>query len=424
MSRKKIVIVGGGIVGLATAYYAARRGHGVTIIERGAPPAAGCATGSAGMIAPSHFVPLAAPGAVLLGLRWMFDPQSPFYVTPRLSTDLFRWGWRFMRAANAAHVARSAPLLRDLSLASRAGFEEWADEFRNEFGLVKRGLLMLCRTEQGLHEEVKTAAVARALGMPADVLTCEQIAKLDPALRCAGAGGVYYPQDCHLDPQKLVATLAKGVAGLGVEVAWSTVPRGWGAAGGQVRFVDTNHGRIEGDEFVLAAGVWSTSLARELGIDLPMQAGRGYSMTLPSPRRLPEICAILTEARVAVTPMGGALRFGGTMEIVATPHGDPPPVNPARVRGITGAVPRYLPEFTAEDFRHVEVWSGLRPCSPDGMPYIGRFRRYANLSAATGHAMMGVTLAPVTGRLMAEILSGDEPSIDIGALRPDRYHCR
>jgi D-amino-acid dehydrogenase len=324
-----------------------------------------------------------------------------------------------MRAANAAHVARSAPLLRDLNLASRALFEEWDAEL--ELGLVKRGLIMLCRTKHGLEEETRTAAMANDLGVPAELLSCEDIGRLEPALRCAVEGGVYYPRDCHLDPQKLVAVLARAVEDLGVRIEWSTSPARWGVAGERVKFIETNRGTVEGDEFVMTAGVWSAKLAAQLGIELPMQAGRGYSLTLQSPHHLPELCAILTEARVAVTPMGGALRFGGTMEIIGTPESDLPPVNPARVRGITRAVTQYLPEFTHEDFRDVPVWSGLRPCSPDGMPYIGRFARYSNLSAATGHAMMGVSLAPVTGKLMAEILSDEQPHAAITALRPDRY---
>jgi len=171
------------------------------------------------------------------------------------------------------------------------------------------------------------------------------------------------------------------------------------------------------DEFVLCGGSWTQALARQLRIRLPMQAGKGYSLTLPQPRQLPAICSIFHEARVAVTPMGGALRFGGTMEI----DGMSEEINPVRVRGIINAVPKYFPDFTAKDFEGVQPWRGLRPCSPDGLPYVGRAARYSNLSIATGHAMMGLSLGPITGKLVAEIVSGEKPGIDIGMLSPDRY---
>lgn len=420
MTSKKIVIVGGGIVGLSTALFAARRGHRVTILERSAPPGGACALGSAGMIVPSHFIPLAAPGMVALGLKWMLKPDSPFYIRPRASLDLVRWGWRFMRAANAAHVKTSAPLLRDLHLASRALYEEWSDEFHDAFGLMKKGLLMLCKTEHGLYEEAKTAEAARQLGVPAEILDRKATEALEPALRFDIAGAVYYPRDCHLTPEPLIAALTRAVTNEGVELQWETTPARWITTGARVERVETNRGEVTGDEFVLAAGVWSSAIAEGLQVHVPMQAGKGYTLTLQSPPRLPSICAILTEARVAVTPMGTSLRVGGTMEVIPADEKSGE-VDPARVRGITRSVPDYFPDFSADDFRDVPVWSGLRPCSPDGLPYLGRFARYANLSAATGHSMMGVSLAPITGKLMAEILSDERPSLDVRLLDADRY---
>jgi D-amino-acid dehydrogenase len=163
--------------------------------------------------------------------------------------------------------------------------------------------------------------------------------------------------------------------------------------------------------------VWSSGLARDLGLAIPMQAGKGYSLTLDAPRVRPKVPAILSEARVAVTPMGASLRFGGTMEL----SGVDGSIDPARVRGIVRAATRYYPALTEGDFAGVPASCGLRPCSPDGLPYVGRSARYDNLCTATGHAMMGVSLGPITGRLVAEILSGEEPSMDIGALSPDRH---
>jgi D-amino-acid dehydrogenase len=414
---KHVLVVGAGIVGLSTAYYAARKGHRVTVVDQGPAGSNGsCSFGNSGMLVPSHFIPLAAPGMVALGLRYMWSPESPFYLKPRLSADLLGWGLKFYRAANRAHVTRSAPLLRDLHLGSRACFEEWATSLE-DFGLVQKGLLMLCNTAHGLDEEAALAEEARRLGMPAEVLTASETAAREPCLRMDVAGAVYYPMDGHLTPGRLMVSLRHALEKAGVELLWERRITGWRTSGAKVLAAATPGGDLEADEYVLSAGVWSATLVRDLGLRMPMQAGKGYSLTLPNPRRRPSLCAILTEARVAVTPMDGSLRFGGTMELTGIDLG----VDPARVRGIVKSVSRYYPELTPDDFRDVPPWCGLRPCSPDGLPYLGRFRSFTNLSAATGHAMMGVSLGPITGKLMAEILSGETPSLDVSALYPDRF---
>jgi D-amino-acid dehydrogenase len=290
--------------------------------------------------------------------------------------------------------------------------------------LVKKGLVMLCKTQQSLDHEAAFAKQANALGVPAEVLDTKGLAKLDPDVTMDVAGGVYFPKDCHLSPHRFMAGLNQQCDKLGVKFVWN-------AELGQARLETRADGttnfccicnksssmEFSADEFVLAGGSWSPLLARELGLKLPMQAGKGYSLTLPHPRELPRICSIFTEARVAVTPMGGSLRFGGTMEIAGLNED----INPVRVQGIIKSVSKYYPKFTPQDFAGIQPWRGLRPCSPDGLPYVGRTAKFANLSIATGHAMMGLSLGPITGKLMAEILSGEKPSIAIDALSPDRY---
>jgi D-amino-acid dehydrogenase len=414
---KRVLVIGGGVIGLCSAYYLARRGHQITLIERSPEKRDGCSFGNAGMVVPSHFIPLAAPGMVALGLKWMWNPESPFYIKPRLSRDLLSWGWKFFRAANVAHVKQSAPLLRDLNLASRACFEELAALPGNDFGLVKKGLLMLCKTERTLEEEGKIAEWARQLGVPAEILDPKAAAALEPNVRMDIAGAVYFPMDCHLVPDRFMAGLQRQLNELKVEFAWETAVTGWRASNDRIEAVCTTTGDFIANEYVLCGGAWSSGIARDLRLKLPMQAGKGYSLTLPHPRRLPQTCAILSEARIAVTPMGQTLRFGGTMEIAGLNEA----VNPARVRGIINAVPQYYPDFTPKDFAGIEPWRGLRPCSPDGLPYVGRTRRYANLSIATGHAMMGLSLGPITGKLVAEIVSEEKPGFDLQLLNPDRY---
>ncbi len=414
---KSILIIGGGVIGLSTAYYCARRGHRVTLIDRNPEQRDGCSFGNAGMVVPSHFVPLAAPGMVALGLKWMWNPESPFYIKPRLNWELTSWAWKFMRAATAKHVERSAPLIRDLSFASRACFEELESLLNNDFGLVKKGLLMLCKTQHGLDDEAKYAAQANALGVPAEVLDAKGIAKLDPDVTMDVAGGVYFPKDCHLSPNRFMAGLKRQCDALGVKFVWGTEVERFTEHGGRISEVSTASGKFTADEVILCGGSWSPLIARELSLKLPMQAGKGYSLTLTKPRELPQLCSIFTEARVAVTPMGDTLRFGGTMEIAGLNED----INPVRVQGIIKAVSKYFPKFSPDDFTGIQPWRGLRPCSPDGMPYLGRTAKYSNLTLATGHAMMGLSLGPITGRLVSEILSGEKPSFDLALLNPDRY---
>jgi len=412
-----VAIVGGGVIGLCTALYCARAGWRVSVIERNGAERDGCSYQNGGMVVPSHFVPLAAPGMVALGLKWMWDPASPFYIKPRASLGLADWALKFWRSANAGHVRRAAPLIRDLTLASRECYEELARE--DDFGFVKSGLLVLCKTPHALQEEAGVADYARELGIPAEVLDPARVAALEPGIRMDIAGAVHYTLDCRLAPDRLMQSLQRRLEAMGVEFHWNTRVEGFAVQGKRVRAAQTPNGAIEADEFVLSAGSWSPDLARGLDVKLPMQAGKGYSLTLPrGDGGAPRMGAILAEARMAVTPLGGAIRFGGTMELAGLNED----INPIRVRGIIDAVPRYYPDIKRADFDGVKPWRGLRPCTPDGLPYLGRTARYSNLLVSAGHAMMGVSLGPITGLLAAQMLCGEKPALDLALLSPDRYH--
>jgi D-amino-acid dehydrogenase len=414
---KRILIVGGGVIGLCTAYYAHQRGQEVTIVDRGSIHDEGCSYGNAGLVVPSHFIPLAAPGMVAKGLKWMLSPESPFYVKPRLDAELCKWGWRFYQNANDNHVNRSAPLLRDLNIASRDCFESLASSLP-DFNFMRKGVLMLCKSQETLEEESRTAEFARGLGMKAEILDKAETGRLDPNIRMDVAGSVYFPDDAHLSPDLFMKNLRAMLERLGVSFLCETEITGWTAQNSRVASALSPQGKLTADEYVLCGGSWSSLLAKSLGINLPIQAGKGYSLTIPNPPCLPSIPSILVESRLAVTPMGAKLRFGGTMEIAGLNR----EINPARIRGILKSIPKYYPDFSADLFQNITPWCGLRPCSPDGLPYVGRFKQYSNLSAATGHAMMGVSLGPITGKLMSEILSDQRTSISIEALSPDRYN--
>jgi D-amino-acid dehydrogenase len=414
----RVVVIGGGVVGLCVALMCAEKGHRVVVVERGAADRdEGCSFANAGMVVPSHVVPLASPGMVALGLRWMGNPESPFHVKPRASIDLLDWGWKFWRACTPEHVRRAAPLLRDLHLASRACYAQWAAQWDVPFGLVESGMLVLCNTDHGLDEEAHAAAFARDLGMPAEVLTPQQVATIEPDIRLSITGAVHFPRDARLVPAQLMRALQRETQRRGVELRHGANVRVFRTRGSRIEAAETGDGVVAGDEFVLAAGVWSSQLARTLGVSLPMQSGKGYSLTVKKPPGTMRTCAILSEARAAVTPMGTSLRFGGTMEITGIDE----TIEPVRIRGIVKAMHDYFRDVTPNLFASAAIRAGLRPCSPDGLPYIGRFGQYGNLSAATGHAMMGVSLAPVTGMLVAQVLSGEATSIAIDALSPDRY---
>ncbi|HSQ60639.1 MAG TPA: FAD-dependent oxidoreductase [Acidobacteriota bacterium] len=417
MTPRHVVVVGSGVVGLSCAHYLLERGHRVTVVERGGPDRDNCSLGNAGYISPSHVAPLPSPGIVKKALGWMGDPESPFYVRPRLDPAFLGWAWRFWRAATPSWARRAGPVLRDLTNQSREIYVAMAARAGNDFELTTEGLLNLVRTPQGLAEETRAAEQARALGVPAEMLDARGVAALEPDVRLDVIGGALYPTDAHLTPQRFVATLERWVRDAGASFAWNAEILGWRHEGRAIRAARTAAGEIGADEFVLAAGSWTPRLASPLGVSLPMEPGKGYSVTMPeSPVRLRR-SVLLHEARVAITPMGRALRVGGTMELT----GYDLSINPPRIRGIRKSLRRFLPEIRDDAFDGVKPWCGLRPCTPDGLPYIGRVGRYANLSVAAGHAMMGLSMAPATGRLLAQILSGEPPSVEPTLLHPDRY---
>ena len=418
-TSKSVIVCGGGIVGLCTAYYLAREGCAVTVIERHAERGHDhCALGSAGYVSPSHVIPLAAPGMVWKGLKWMMNSRSPFYIQPRLDTALLRWGWHFWRASTPARVARAAPLLRDLCLLSRQLYEELDDLTGDRSEFRKDGLLNLCQTEAGFDHEVHgLARLANELGVEAQALDAQQTAALSPGVKLNIIGSVYFPIDAHLTPAKFCPALAELLKEMGVRFQWNTTISGWRHEGGRLIAAHTTAGDLVADEFVLAGGSWSPGMLAGLGLRLPMQAGKGYSLTVPQPRIRVTKPMILVERRVALTPMGETMRFGGTMEIAG--HNDR--MRPERLEQIRAGAMAFLPELVLADFNEAKPWFGYRPVTPDGLPYIGRFRSAPNLTAACGHAMLGVTLAPVTGRLVAEIVSGKKPAVDLALLDPDRY---
>jgi D-amino-acid dehydrogenase len=408
---KHIGIIGGGIVGLSSAYYLTKSGYRVTIIDKG-DLTDGCSFGNAGMIVPSHFIPLAAPGMISKGIRWMFNSRSPFYVKPGLNFDLLKWGFQFYQHSNEDHVKRSAPPLRDLSLLSKSLYSQWAKDLPFDFEYHERGLMMMFQTKESEVEERETAHAANDLGIEARVLSKEEVQALEPDVKVNIRGGIYFPGDTHLTPRKLVVGLINYLKGVGVEFITSTEISDVVIESRRIKSINKN---LSFDEYILATGSWSGVMGEKFNLNIPMQAGKGYSFNLDNVSKNIRIPSILLEARVAVTPMGNSLRFGGTMEIGGINHN----INNSRVRGIVDSIPKYFPEMRV-DFP-TNIWHGLRPCSPDGLPFIGRTIAPENMIVATGHSMMGMSLGPATGKIVSDLIKGSKPDVDISMFDAGRY---
>jgi len=427
----KTTIIGSGVIGLFSAYYLSKQGYEVTIIERSNGDD-GCSTGNAGMIVPSHFIPLAVPGMIEKGIKWMFNSESPFYVKPRLNLDLLSWGLKFYQAANKKQVERAMPALRDISLLSKALYQDLAKTPDLDFAFEEKGLMMLCKTDDHFDEEIEVAQQANELGLKTKILSTKELHEFEPEVKPDVAGAIFYEGDAHLYPNQLVKNLKKHLENIGVKFYYNTEVTGFELEKNEIKKINirqivgnliqnrtANLSELNTENIVIATGSWSPLLADMLNIGLPMQAGKGYSVTYEQNQgKKLNIPSILLEARVAITPMSDNLiRFGGTMEI----GGLNDQINMNRVRGIIKAVPNYFPDYQIDIPQKEQIWHGLRPCSPDGLPYIGRTNKYKNLVIASGHAMMGLSLAPATGKLVQEIIDNQKNSIEIDLYKPERY---
>ncbi len=417
----KIHIVGAGIIGLFSAYFLNKDGHEVSIIDQ-TDGQDGCSFGNAGMIVPSHFIPLAAPGMIEQGMKWMFDAESPFYIKPRLSLSLLSWGLNFMKMAKEKQVQKAMPVLRDLGLYSKKLYHDLAQEGALAMDYQEKGLLMLCKTQQALEEEMHTAELANQLGIKADVLDINQIYNLEKESTPAVNGGVYFSGDAHLNPNLLIKSLKSHLLAAGVKFSYQTSFTNYKARAGKISEIELTSPKgkywLATDQLIMASGSWSEKNAALFNLKLPIQAGKGYSFNIEqNTGAFINTPTILVEARVAVTPLGSQVRFGGTMEI----GGINKQINMNRVKGIVKAGNAYYPKQNLKLPPKEEIWYGLRPCSPDGLPYIGQSSQLTNLLIASGHAMMGLSLAPATGHLVADIIALKKPAIQSALLSPERF---
>lgn len=413
---KKVTIIGGGVIGLCSAYYLHKAGHQVRVIERG-DIRSGTSFGNAGYVSPSHIIPLASPGIVAKGLKWMLSASSPFYIKPRLDLDLIRWCLSFWANSTAKTVARNTPPLVDLLLLSRSLTSEIRNEIGNHFRMEEKGCFMMYKNPETEKHEIELAEEAAKFNIETKVMSAAEVQSLEPDVEVNVRGGVLYPIDCHLHPGDFMQTLHENLEKNGVEFLLNTTVTGFEKNGSNISQVHTDKGSYACEELVLAGGSWLPVITKQLGIHMLLQAGKGYSMTFENMEKNLRYPAILVDHRVAMTPMGNDLRMGGTMEI----SGLNSPTLIRRAQAIYNASKLYYPSLHV-DFPKVEkIWSGLRPLSPDGLPYIGKHSKYKNLIIAGGHAMLGISLAAGTGKLVEELIGGEQPSVPLAAFDVERF---
>lgn len=412
----QVLIVGGGVVGLFCAYFLRQRGATVTVVERGEVGGPGsCSYGNTGFVGTQGSAPLAEPGILTQGLRWLADPQSPFYVKPRLDPQLAAWIWHFRRFCNERSVQAVFPVLLAMKKRSLEILTELCAAGPLADTFTSPGLTVAYKTPEAFEKACRSVPRMVSLGLPLRVLEPGELAKLNPDAEFDISGAMVNAEGAALYVPEFMTEFGRTLTGMGVEILAGTEVTGFGTAGRRVTRVITSRGEFTPGEVVIAAGAWSAATARQLGVGLTLQPAKGYSVTVKAPPNGPRLPVVLSEGKVAVMPLGDRLRFGGTLEL----SGLDATVSPRRVAGIRRIVTSYLPHM--DDTPVTETWSGFRPCTPDSMPLVGRTKRYSNVSVSCGHGYIGMGLAPGTGEMIAQIVTGEPPTGDPAPFRLDRF---
>ncbi len=416
---KKAIVIGSGAVGLCTAYFLQKEGVEVSVVSASKKgDSDGCSYGNAGMIVPSHLTPLAAPGVIRKGIKWLLDPQSPLYIKPRLNADLISWLWHFIQSSNTRNVQEAGPLLLEMNVESRDLFKSISDKEALNYHYERGGLMMLYKTNAYQDEEEHLAEKAREFGLEIEVLNAVQLRDHENQLEADVLGGVWYKSDAHIVPQRFMEEITDLLVKKGVQFHYDKRIDSIVKENGRIKSIKSLQEEFEADEYILCSGSWSQEMVKTLQINLPIQAGKGYHLHIPSVPLQLKTPSILCEAKVAMTPMLNDLRISGTMEFAGLDLS----VNKNRVEGIKNSVDKYFKKFDKNLFNGLIPWAGLRPVSPDGLPYIGRSKSISNLSFNTGHAMMGLSFAPISGKVLSEILLNGRSKINTDRLDPERFN--
>lgn len=411
-----VAVIGGGVIGLTSAYYLHKAGFNVTVIERG-DITDGCSFGNMGYISPSHFMPLASPGIISQGLRWMLSPTSPFYIKPRASLSLLEWGYHFWKNSNATTAQKNAPHLNNLLQLSRKLINDLRIDIGDNFDMEEIGCLMMCKQQKTLDHEFSLADEAEMLGLKVQRLQKNEVQQLEPNVELNIAGAVLFKDDCHFNPGKMMLALKNYLVNKGVKLELNCTVIGFEKTGNNIEAIITNKGKFSCNKMVLAAGSWLPQVAKIMGIKVLLQPGKGYSYTYPFVEKNIKYPAILVDGRCAVTPWGNQLRIGGTMEL----SGINDRVLVKRMQGIYNSAKEFYPGLKIDLPPADKIWNGLRPVSPDGLPYIGKHSMYENVVIAGGHAMLGISQATGTGKIVSHLIQQKTTPIDIRAFKIERF---
>lgn len=402
-------------MGLSSAYFLQKEGHEVIVIDKSNIDS-GASFVNAGYLTPSHIIPMASPGKISQGIKWMFNSASPFYIQPRWDIDFFKWAWYFKKSSTKAKVEKAIPVIKNINLLSRELFEGIkASGDLGDFQLERKGLLMLYKTQASYEKEIKVAHKASSLGLEVNEFDKSQLSKIEPNIKISAEGAIHYECDGHTTPNEIMPKLIKYLAAQGVDFRKNEEVVEIRLNNGYIKEIKTSKTTLQADEVVLAAGTWSSMVAKKLGLKLPLQPGKGYSINVSRDLGI-KLPAILMESSMAVTPMNQFTRFAGTMEF----SGINSWIRHERVNAIAKGAQYFYPDVEITEKEKSDVKTGMRPVSPDGLPYIGRSRKVKNLTLATGHAMMGWSLGPATGKLVSEIINGEKISFDISPFSPER----
>ncbi len=412
----KVTIIGGGIIGLCTAYYLNKDGYEVSVVDQ-TDLKNGCSFGNMGYISPSHFLPLASPGIVKQGIKWMFDSSSPFYVKPRLDFSFMKWAWLFNKSANAKTMNGNAQHLNALLQMSRGLIKDMVSDLGNDCSLSEQGCFMLYKNEKTGHHEAAIAKTANAFGLITENCDQKKVQGYEPNVEVNVAGGVLYKDDCYVAPTQLMESLYRYLSSNGVQFFLNQEVIDVEKKLQKVTAIITAQQKIQTDYVVVANGSWMEKTAQRIGAYVPMQPGKGYSFTYNNLNKNLHYPSILVDHRVATTPYNSTLRMGGTMEL----SGHNNQRLEKRIYAIYESFKLYYPAMAIQKPDASKAWSGFRPVSPDGMPYIGQDKEVTNVAFAGGHAMLGVSAANATGKLIAEIVANKKTTIDLTAFNVNRF---